>query len=988
MNPGQSKAQHNRFLGPGVALLFFLSGATGLAYEVVWFKRFAQLWGSSSLSMACVVTCFLLGLGAGAKLAGRIADASPSPLKLYGWCELAIAVMALCIPWVLRALFPLASELLPRLLDAPVLQIGLRLGLSAAVLLPPTLLMGATLPLLVRQLALIGAETGQATAWLYFCNSAGAATGAWFAGFVAIPELGLVVTNNCAVLTNVVLGVAALTLSRTASQSPQSRAAVLPASSTAGPAQERPSATTVEPVLGGDTPRVRWLNLAVFSTGAAALALQMVWVRQLAVMLGGTTYAFTAVLCVFILGIACGSLLFRMLDLRGSSLRSAAAAATVILVLSAFVGDSLRPEMSRAVGFLSAERGRGVFNAVLCMFAGLLLQGIPTLCMGFLFPFWVTLAQSTREHAGRAVGRVYAWNTAGSILAAAFTTVWLLPMVGSHAIWLAALAAYPVALLAVFPSLDVRLNLYPLMAAGGSGLLLLIGAVSDERDPRETDMGFYLYGGRLPKELFEYAKVRFYREGRTANVMVIDSEIAGGTPPVITNLRVNGKIDGGNALDMNTQLGSAYFPRFLRPTAQDVLVIGFGTGTTSGASLLFPGTAVDTCEIEPAIVEASRFFHSVNHAPELSPSYRTLPEDGRSWVQSADRDYDLIISEPSNPWMAGIGNLYTLEYYRSVQARLREGGMLTQWVQAYALGAEAYGLILATVDAVFENVALVRIDEFDTLLLASDAPLISGKDELLAAQELVYQLPDVRRDLLSYFGTDDVRALLLRHWFLDNDGIAGLVAGATDGELNTDANLLLEYRAPRFLFGGLQHHADLTELLYQSLGRGPWSDLIESWGSTDTQVLILRELRAQCLDNGALEAAQALARTGVSLRPDDPEFLVDLMLDEGISDLTELEQVAGELARESPRAAQRLGAQLGRDGRSEESAVVYRALVAELPRSATAQGSLSIVLNELELEREAQAARERASSLDPLNDFVWEVEQMGQPLPGTSAARN
>src|SRR5262249_44997863 len=179
----------------------------------------------------------------------------------------------------------------------------------------------------------------------------------------------------------------------------------------------------------------------------------------------------------------------------------------------------------------------------------------------------------------------------------------------------------------------------------------------------------------------------------------------------MTQLRLNGKVDGTTGPDMLTQLGLAYFPRFLRPAARNLLVIGFGSGTTAGTSLLFPEARVTCCEIEPAVFAASQYFAEINHSPEASPRFSLVVDDGRSYLQASREKFDLIISEPSNPWMAGISNLFTREFYQAAKERLTDDGLLTQWVQLYDFAPSDYALILRTVSSVFPHVALVLINE-------------------------------------------------------------------------------------------------------------------------------------------------------------------------------------------------------------------------------------------------------------------------------------
>src|SRR6185295_17020180 len=241
----------------------------------------------------------------------------------------------------------------------------------------------------------------------------------------------------------------------------------------------------------------------------------------------------------------------------------------------------------------------------------------------------------------------------------------------------------------------------------------------------------------------EGRNVLYYKEGAACNVIVTEHFID-------RALAVNGKVDATSQGDMDMQLGIAYLPRFLRPEAKNVLVIGYGSGTTSGASLLFPGTKVTCCEIEPAVYGASDEFSRVNHQPDKNPNFKILFDDGRSHLQGTRDHYDLILSEPSNPWLAGVASLFTTEFYALCREKLGGRGVLGQWIQLYSFSDAEYALVIRTATSSFKYAALLRISSSDTVLLCSDAPILPDRATIDASQELLEALPAVRADLKQH----------------------------------------------------------------------------------------------------------------------------------------------------------------------------------------------------------------------------------------------
>jgi spermidine synthase len=604
-----------------VTLLFFVSGATGLAYEVIWFKRFSHIWGNSSLAIAIVVATFLLGLGVGAEVIGRLTDRLRSPLAWYGLLELAIGALATLVPLELRLVARAAGSIEAALPDGEPLRLAIRFALTLLVIGPPCLLMGGTLPLLVRQCT--RRSLSDATGWLYGVNTLGAAAGCYLTGFHVLPSLGLFWTNNLAAAANLAIAAIVLLAVRGGSISTASRQV---------PGEGRDAGSGVVNAANrvNDNAAGLFLPAAAALIGCAALVLQMTWNRQLAVALGGSTYAFSATLLVVLVGIAAGALVYHVLLRRFVAQHNVAAIVVFLLAAGAVAGQQQLPRLCEHVALAREARSDLLGNAAICVTSSMVLELTPSLGAGVLFPLLVQLTRQAPAFAGHAVGNMYAWNTFGALVGATITARLIFPALGTAGATAVAIGLYAAAILLVLPWPDIkncRLALSVTLAAGCCAVLAV-----QRPDPRLTDMGMYLYGYSPPEQRMQ-ADVDMFREGRTSNVLV--SRLGGAR-----TLRVNGKVDAGTERDMPTQLGLAYFPRAFHPLAKDVLVLGYGSGATAGASLQFPETRVVCCEIEPAIFEASPLFEGVNHAPTKSARFQMECDDGRSYLQRIERQFE------------------------------------------------------------------------------------------------------------------------------------------------------------------------------------------------------------------------------------------------------------------------------------------------------------------------------------------------------------
>ncbi|MCC6406861.1 MAG: fused MFS/spermidine synthase [Planctomycetes bacterium] len=931
---------------------FVASGATALAYEVIWFKRFGHVWGSSAHAWAAVVAAYLLGLGLGARFLGAWAARVRRPLFAYGVAELVVTVAALAIPFEIGWLASRAAAWTSLLGDAAWAQAAIRFALTFAVLAPPTIAMGATLPLLVRHFVVAGQSTGAATSVLYALNALGAAGGAWLAGFDLLPALGLLRANYLVAAVSFAVGVAACALGR-------------------AEIKER------EPETDRATPhRGAALAFAAAATGAGALILQMLWSRDLAVLIGSTTYAYTAVLAVFVAGLGLGSLVLRLIGRSWDPLQ-ACGALIAILVATTLLGRALQPWLSLAAGGLLGVRVDAAGDTAVCVGFACALVLLPTFAMGAIFPSLVRLAGRDDQDSG-AVGFVYGWNTLGSIPAAALTNVAILPSLGSSHGYRVALGAYLASLLALLVARPRQAG-----RVAPATVLLGVAALSlwpTPAEPLATHRGRYMYGNAVGDEGATSLRAVYFANGASADVLVV-GENEDALPSEARyaqrnrSLFVDGKVDASTATDMRTQVSLAYLPRCVRPDARSVLVIGMGTGTTAGASLLYPETKVTCVEIEPAVIAAIEHFAEVNHRPWESPNFRVVPEDGRAFLQATDERFDLIVSEPSNPWMVGVSNLFTEEFYRAANARLERGGVLAQWLQTYALSLSDYAMIVRTLRSVFPHVVLARIDESDTILFASRERIVPDSVGVDAIQRWIDTTPDVSEDLERWCGTTDARTYLLSSLMLDQRGLERLLAAEGGTSVHTDLALQIEYSAPRSLFA-VRDAVPPGQAVLRAYDLAFARDTFLAWGSGVEQVDALTSLKDLMLQCGRRDAAAQLVELALTFAPDRPALLVDQLVLATDAGPDETRERIEHLIAIAPDFAFEAGTILAQNGAPARALPVFEALRARHPDSPRVLTALSTCYATVGREEEARLALEHARTIDPFDELGRNLERV------------
>lgn len=769
-------------------LAYTCSGLAGLVYEVTWTRLLTLYIGHSTEAAAAVVAAFLGGLALGAAWGGNLAAGwtRQRAIKAYVALEVGVAAAALALPFEVRQLTPLLSSAYGSDGSGAWFAV-VRLAVCLFVVLVPAAALGATFPMAIRWFASESGAAARRSGALYALNTAGAAIGAMLAGFLLIPTIGLSGTTAVGV-TGSLLAAAAVWVV----QGPEGALEATPAAAPAPPRRSRARRAENPGVPPADVPATdhRWLAAAVLGlSGFASLAHEIAWTRILALVLGPTTYAFAATLAAVISGVALGSAAGAWLV--GRTRRPAAWLATMLALGAVTVSYTYSLAGQRFPGLVAAEMAGATDPFAALLRQGLLLTValiVPTAaCLGAAFPLALALAEDRRDHVTRRFGLVYATNTVGSVtgsLAAGFVLIPRLGLQGTLQVASGVLIAAAIVVVAR----GARTWAQRATGLAASALAVLLLLVSPPWDRELLASGPYMYAPFVPADLdlttqLKAGTLLYYREGASATVSV--KRLTG-----TTTLAVDGKVDASNRGDMLTQKLIAHLPLLVHDAPRRVAIVGLGSGVTAGAALAHPIERADVLEISPEVVEASSFFIAENRDALKDPRLHLIVGDGRSHLQLSRERYDVIVSEPSNPWIAGVAALFTREYFEAARDRLAPGGVLCHWANAYNISEPDLRSIVATFASVFPQGTVWLVGNDDVLMLASDRPL----DDRLARLDERIARPGVGADLASVEVRDAFSVLSL---FVAGPNAISAYTG--DTPLLSDDTMRLEFSAPREL---------------------------------------------------------------------------------------------------------------------------------------------------------------------------------------------
>lgn len=790
-----------------LAVLFMLSGAAGLFYEAVWSRYLSLFVGHDAYAQILTLVIFLGGMGLGALIVSRRSARIKDPLFAYAVVEAVIGVLGLAFhdvmylpatTWAYEHLFPG--------LGGGVSVVAAKWALAGLLILPQSILLGATFPLMTAGvIRRMPARPGHTLSILYFSNSLGAAVGVLVAGFVLFAMVGLPGTLAAAAMLNLVVALGAMVVVRygkTGGREAGMTGSTVPPDL---PSSRPPDLQSSRPPPLPPNQLARLLLLMAAGTAVASFVYEVGWIRMLSLVLGSSTHSFELMLSTFILGLSLGALWMRKrADRFANPLR---ALAVIQLVMGALAIASL-PLYLESFTWSAAllqgvqRSGPGYVLYNVARYAMCLAIMLPaTFCAGMTLPLMTRMLMGGAGE--RAIGAIYGANTLGSIVGAAATGLLLLPVFGLKGTLLGGglldvvLGLVVLAALARAGQPERRLVL---AGVGGVAVLALLVIGLAHFDQRLLSSSVFRTG-QLPDRA--QREILFHADGRTATVHTSRDRTTG-----TLTIGTNGKPDGSlsptwfercDTVAAHQSFGGdegaqVLLPLVLlahAPSARSGAVIGHGTGMSSHLLLGSPAIAeLTTIEIEPAMLAGSKAFAPANRRVFDDPRSRVVIDDAKSYFTAANRRFDLILSEPSNPWVSGVSGLFTSEFYARIRAYLAPGAVFGQWLQAYEL---TDGLVESVLAALHENFSDYRI----YLLNGADLLVVATPDgDLRRPDWSVTRFPMVKQDLCRFLPMTD--ATLARTLVIDRAGLAPLFASRS--RANSDFYPVLDLGAERSRF--------------------------------------------------------------------------------------------------------------------------------------------------------------------------------------------
>jgi len=738
--PAEDKTERevSAWRGTGIYIfIFFLSGLSGLIYESIWSHYLKLFLGHAAYAQSLVLAIFMGGMAIGAWIAGKRSMRWKNLLVGYALAEGTIGICALVFhntfDYVIQTAF---TQVIPMLGSVAAVH-AFKWGLASLLILPQSILLGMTFPLMSAGiLRRYRGHSGETISMLYFANSLGGAIGVLLSGFLLIGLTGLPGTIMTAGLINVGLALVVWLLARN------------------HPASVHPAARAEA------RDRSRWfyiLLIAALVTGAASFMYEIAWIRMLSMVLGSSTHAFELMLSAFIFGLAFGGLWIRRRIRHINDPVTYVAVVQLgmgILALAslAIYGQTFQV-MHGALELLTrTETGYTAFN--LASHGLALLVMLPaTFCAGMTLPL-MTYALFREGFGEQSIGSIYAANTVGAIIGVVLSVHVLISLIGVKGLIVAG-AALDIVLGIVLLGMFTRQHDKPLLgravAIGPAAILIAVFGIN--LDPGKMASGVYRHGRvELPAD----TRMLFHRDGKTATISLYEN--SAGMRTISTNGKPDASIqmNGGRPVaDEITMVLAAALPLALHPGARTVANIGMGSGLTTHALLASPDIEfVDTVEIESAMVEGARGFLPRVELAFTDPRSRIHIEDAKTYFSTHGRQYDLIVSEPSNPWVSGVASLFTGEFYRSITRYIKDDGLFVQWLQIYEIEASLVASVIGALSPYFEDYAIYNTDSANILIIARK----SG--ELGIPREHIFADPALRNELerVGIRGMQDIQA--------------------------------------------------------------------------------------------------------------------------------------------------------------------------------------------------------------------------------------
>ncbi len=876
--------------------LLALTGATGLLYEVVLGRYLTLHIGSSGASQAVTLSAFLGGLSLGAIAAGKLCATRWTgvikPLFAYCGLEAGIGVWALAFPHVSPVVFAAFHSLSSGMAPGSTASVASQMMLAALLILPMSTLMGATLPVLAAAVSRsVGTGAVPLIGRYYAVNAFGGATGSLAAGFWLIEKLGLDGPLHLGAAINIAVAIAVAVLARGLSDD----------------AKDVP-----EDVITDPDPRAPPYNaflFAAFGTGMVTLVYEVVWVRMAGLLLGASVYAFALMLTVVIVGIASGSAIATFFVARGKDPRVIFAGTQIVAALMAFflylrLGSlpielldmrlAIRPEYENYTRWLRTGGG------------WVALHMLPAaMALGASFPVLLDGARLSGGGVARATAWILGSNTLGNLTGALIGGFLLMPVLGLENVLVAGACLSLVIGLTCLPR---PVGARPKAIAATIGVIILAVSIAAPPDITLLHRGlFRLRKSRVRpvKQALHYIRAGreiFREDGKDASISVDYREDDG-----LLLFRTNGKTDGSN-FEPVTQVGLGHLGFVARPDATDVFVVGLGTGQSAASAASHRRAKVHVAELSPAVVEVAKLFGPFNGNVLQNPRVRVDVADARDALRKAPpHSYDIIVSEPSNPWVIGVADLYTVEAFSMMRSRLKKGGAFVQWIQVYEMSNETFRSVLCTLHSVFPHAVVFRLEAADIAVVASTEKLAIdvAKVRAMYADKSIQKALDAANHRRLPRTGDDLLVLQMA----DEAAVNEVCKGFT-GHMH-DTRPSIEYVAPRDFFVGVAPTALIRELDTR-MAKAPRTALARHLARNPPDEKRRTALhRYLALSPGTHEAPLQQAGLSAARRAERSAAVAIHLPDPATATTADLPRVCPQLARRAPWAVDTLETMLG-----------------------------------------------------------------------------
>jgi tetratricopeptide (TPR) repeat protein/spermidine synthase len=902
-------------MGPVVriAVLLFslLSGFSALLYQVVWAREFAVVLGSTVQSISTVLAAFMAGLGIGGIVGGSFVDRSGRPLKTYAGIEITIAAAALVLQFVVSILPEIYGTRFP----------VVRFLIAFSILCLPTFFMGATIPALAR-FALRETHRGVTAAWIYGLNTLGAAAGAFAAGFLLIEQFGLSGTLRIAVSVNIVIAVLSWWIS-----------------SRSDAKQPAPSAGESKPCSTFAVDKNTGLILYALS-GFVALGLEVAWTRTLVFSIGATTYAFSSMLAIVLIGLSIGSVLIAPLLKRSARrlqwIAVGQAIVAILSVLCLWLFDHLSTPLREWLSYSESLHWPYRIGIQMLQAAVLLLPS--GIVFGAMFPLCADLYLRSHK-TGADMGRLLGANTFAAIAGSLLTGFVFIPELGIQRTY------------ALLGSVSILAVLYALRLPRWS-MAVVAGVWS---------IGLALLPSRVLEPVLPTQKLLFYEEGSNGTISVVEDS-AGDRNLLIDHIAVAGT----DPVFMTDQKSLAHLPMLLHPDPKRVLTVGFGSGGASFSFTRYPQLeSIRAVEIDPAVLKAAPYFKATNGDPFTDPRFAVIRDDVRSHLLYTTDSYDIITTDCTDLRYKSNALLYTKEFFEIARQRLKPNGLVVAWVPLGGLSSDDLKTTLRTFSETFPHSSAWYMYNYPThylLVVGSASELKVNLDQI--RERLA--IPTVRDDLAGIGLDDPVR--LVASYMKDHGGLAEF---AKDAQINSDDRPVLEFSVPRGPHGSslsnnleqfTRDTADLTKL----------TALPEVDAVMRARALILQGHVLYNKPGFHYRTALELYRQAESQTPGD-RWLQNLMLatEQTARDRRKEYESLAESARSDYQVLNDLGL-LREDAGDIDGALSMFQRAAEIaPSVALLHMNLGRVLDAKGMAQESISAYEKAIQLDPQFGEVW-----------------